>query len=971
MTVTRRSVLAVPGLAAAGSLLGSGRLGILHSAVAATAAKSPVSFDIFSLKINGKRVYHWSGEFHYWRIPSPDLWRDVLQKYKAGGFTAASIYFNWAYHSSAPGVYDFTGVRDITALLEIASEVGIHIVARPGPYINAETDSGGFPGWVDTQLGRARSAAPDYLAAALEWLTNVNAILSKYQIASGGPIILYQIENEYTQGDLVPAYMEALEAKARADGITVPLFHNDAYTADNWQPGTPGGTNIYAFDSYPQGFNASTPTVWNQVPDFAYVRNDGAQLNPIFIAEAQGGSFDPWGGPGYAACRALTDANFNRIFYKNNVASGATMQSFYMLFGGTSWGWLPEPSVYSSYDYGAAITEGRQLTSKYAENRKIGLFLNSVKDILQTAQLSDAKSTNTNIRVRHMANPSTLTQFFTILHSDSTSTKYDTVNFQLSLADQNYQSVPQVGSLIINGRDAKLLVAGYKMNSQSLMYSTSEIMTHFHAGQQDAALFYGRPGEPGETVMRYSAEPFVANLIGSVSSTYDASTGDLRLNYTHNGLIIVSILGGGVPLLLAIADDNAAATFWRFDVGTTPVLIQGPELVRTVAISGNTIEVTGDSSAATSIAVFTAPSVHKINWNGAPIASFVFPYGSVVGSIPGPKPVTLPMLTGWVSQYETPEAQPGFDDGAWAVAANTTTNNPTKPAAGEAVLYADDYGFHHGDVWYRARFTATGSESGVALSAISPYPGRVAVWINGQYAGDNLGNGNTQTFTFSFPAGSLIARGINVISALIEDFGHNEDFSSTDSHKQPRGLVGYALQGSSVALTWKVQGNQGGQTPIDTVRGPFNNGGLFGDRNGWYLPGYPTTGWSATSLPATNSKPGITWYRTTVALELPVGQDVSVGLQVADDKSRDYHLRIFVNGWHMGLYVNNVGPQTTFVVPNGILNTNGENTIAVACWSFGDGMGGLGELSLAVLGNVAGGVPVSLVDSPSYQTIFG
>src|SRR3954453_3033313 len=96
-----------------------------------------VTWDQFSLKIDGKRLYVWSGEFHYWRLPSPDLWRDVLEKMKAGGFNAVSIYFDWGYHSPKPGVYDFTGVRDAEKLLAIADEVGIYVIARPGPYINA------------------------------------------------------------------------------------------------------------------------------------------------------------------------------------------------------------------------------------------------------------------------------------------------------------------------------------------------------------------------------------------------------------------------------------------------------------------------------------------------------------------------------------------------------------------------------------------------------------------------------------------------------------------------------------------------------------------------------------------------------------------------------------------------------------------------------------------------------------------
>ena len=79
---------------------------------ARAAATHRVSFDRYSLMVDGRRLVLWSGEFHYWRLPSPDLWRDVLEKMKAAGFNAASIYFDWGYHSPAPGVYDFSGVRD-------------------------------------------------------------------------------------------------------------------------------------------------------------------------------------------------------------------------------------------------------------------------------------------------------------------------------------------------------------------------------------------------------------------------------------------------------------------------------------------------------------------------------------------------------------------------------------------------------------------------------------------------------------------------------------------------------------------------------------------------------------------------------------------------------------------------------------------------------------------------------------------
>ena len=111
----------------------------------------------------------------------------------------------------------------------------------------------------------------------------------------------------------------------------------------------------------------------------------------------------------------------------------------------------------------------------------------------------------------------------------------------------------------------------------------------------------------------------------------------------------------------------------------------------------------------------------------------------------------------------------------------------------------------------------------------------------------------------------------------------------------------------------------------------------------------------------------MSWYRTAVSLATPAGQDVSLALKITDDTTRDYRARIFINGWHMGIYINKVGPQTQFVIPNGILNPAGENTLAVAVLAGADGSGGLGAMSFVVLGNVRGGVTVPLVEGPSYD----
>src|SRR3954449_12458250 len=130
---------------------------LLAPAGRAQAATHTVTYDGYSFMVDGQRTYLWSGEFHQFRLPSPDLWLDIFQKMKAAGFNATSLYFDWGYHSPAPGKYDFTGVRDVDTLLDMAQQAGLYVIARPAPYINAEVDGGGLPGWLSTKPGNTRT----------------------------------------------------------------------------------------------------------------------------------------------------------------------------------------------------------------------------------------------------------------------------------------------------------------------------------------------------------------------------------------------------------------------------------------------------------------------------------------------------------------------------------------------------------------------------------------------------------------------------------------------------------------------------------------------------------------------------------------------------------------------------------------------------------------------------------------------
>jgi beta-galactosidase GanA len=949
-----------------------------------------IGFDHYSLTVDGRRTFVWSGEFHPFRLPSPGEWLDVLEKMKAEGYDAVSMYFDWNYHSPAPGRYDFTGVRNMDLALDMAARVGLYVIARPGPYINAEVSGGGFPGWLTTRAGRARTDAPDYLAAADQWLSAIDPILRRHQLTDGsGTVLLYQIENELA--NTAPAerdYLDHLTAKARADGITVPIFHNDKGRNGFWVPsgdpvpGTvPGPVDLYAFDGYPGGTctTSGTPGRPNSAPDWGMYGPGGARggasaspETPGFAAEYGGGWFDYWGSVGTYPCTAQREGpGYERVFYETNIANGLSLQNVYMTFGGTSWGWLPAPVVYTSYDYGAAIDEARQLRPKAGTMKELGYFLAGVQPVTHLDQGAAVTPSSPSVKVYHDVDRTTGTQLYVAMHSPSSATTDDAFTFAVD-TPAGPVTVPRQGTLRINGQDAKTLLADYDFDGQHLVYSTSELMTHLRQGDRDIALLHGRPGEDGETVLSYATAPTVRVLSGSATAAYDQASGRLRLNYVHSGLTEVRVTGGGRPALtLQLADDATADTFWRQDTAAGPVLDRGPELVRTADVHGGVLALTGDTGAPTDLEVWAPAGIHVVRWDDryVPVARTMS--GSLRAAVPGPAPVTLPELStlDWKYSGESPEADPSFDDTSWQAADRTTTNSTTPPPAGAPVLTADDYGFHTGDVWYRGRFSgATGT---VSVRYGGGAAGLAQVWLDGAYLGQHvLPTGvsspqTTGTATFTVPSASATG-GQHVLAVMVRDDGHNEDGGVNDAQQEGRGLISVTTDATAGPIAWRIQGGTG-----DPARGPLNNGGLYGERDGWYLPGFPDPGWQHATLPAAGAQPGTSWYRTTFRLNVPTVDDASLGITIGDPSTphgtANYRALLFVNGWNMGQYIANVGPQHTFVVPNGVLDPHGTNTIAIAVTSDGGPGNGLERVSLTNLGTVRGGVPVPLDDAPGWR----
>ena len=193
--------------------------------------------------------------------------------------------------------------------------------------------------------------------------------------------------------------------------------------------------------------------------------------------------------------------------------------------------------------------------------------------------------------------------------------------------------------------------------------------------------------------------------------------------------------------------------------------------------------------------------------------------------------------------------------------------------------------------------------------------------INGTYAGAYRAVGNTTSIELpsSIKAGDPV-----VLSVVVHNLGQNLDWSDNGLSRQSRGHNPPAcLQG---AVTWRVRAPSTEQTG-DTARTMYNNGDLYGERAGWYLPGMPDktdSGHDDDRRPS--GHPVVPLHLQPVGAHrsghhLPGRRQAFWERQGPGGVGADHsQATIFVNGWNTGVYVGDVGPQTRFVIPAGFIN---------------------------------------------------
>ncbi|KAK4161998.1 glycoside hydrolase superfamily [Cladorrhinum sp. PSN259] len=953
-----------------------------------------IQWDKHSLILDGQRIMIFGGEFHPFRLPVPTLWNDILEKIKAMGFSAVSFYVNWALLEGKPGEFHSEGIFSIGKFCDVAADVGIWLIARPGPYINAEVSGGGFPGWLQRIKGHLRTTDADYLAATDNYAANVASILSLYDITNGGPVILYQPENEYSISEEGfnfpdPKYMQYVEDQARNGGIKVPFMSNDAYPAGDNLPGSgDGAVDIYGHDSYPWGLDCSIPD-WPSdgiYDDLAFKHLNMSPNTPFTIPEFQGGSYDGWGGTGVEKCAELFNHEYVRVLYKNNYASAASILSTYMTYGGTNWGNLGTTNGYTSYDYGAAIAEDRTITrEKYSELKLEANFFKVSPGYLWATPDANYSiglySSNTDLAITRVASANT-GSFYIVRHSDYRSTSMSSYTINLTTSHGTFL-VPEDNTLTLGRRDSKIHVTDYPIGYHSLVYCTAEIFTWQRYENRTVAVVYGEVGEIHELAIG-SPDTGSATALGSPRVLIHKLAGKnmARVQWETTSYRQFARLGSLEVLLL---DRNSAYKFWTTKAensASSNLIINGGYLVRGAAIKDNltadgwettqgTLYLRADFNETTTIEIIGVPE----NVTSLAVNKVLTPYrlssdGNWLATIPyEPPTLSLPDLNmaDWKYVNSFPEIQPNYNDSAWINAYKITNNTYPYRQNTSVSLYGSDYGFHAGVLIFRGYFTATGQERGFNISARGGTATACSIWLDDFHMAGYSGDGGHDQVTAQFSFSALKPGSTHVFTVLVDNMGLEENLSvGSDSMKSPRGILYYEMTDSEEnvidnEIDWKLTGNLGGESYIDKGRGPLNEGGFFAERMGYHLPGAPVGQFEdvGPSPFVTGLEwPGVAFWTTEVVLNIPSDKwDVPLAFQFSGTQpaeGKEYRVLLFVNGFQFGRYIPHIGPQSLFPVPEGILDYNGNNTISLLLWATGTGGRIDGGLKLIV----SSGVPI-------------
>jgi beta-galactosidase len=729
------------------------------------AAKKFITFDKDNFIIHGLRVFLTSGSIHYTRVPR-ELWRDRLVRAKMAGFNTIMTYVSWNAHEPEEGQFDFSGNKDLSAFLDVCKEVRLCVIVRLGPYSCAEWDLGGFPAWLAIGKGvRLRTDDPEYLKYVDRWFEKLLPIVAGHQIHKGGRVIMVQLENEYKGGwgTDEDAYLAHLRKKALEMGIEVPMYYSGLHHSHDPAGGEPiartGNSPWFSTEFWPGWYDR-----FGELPEEDIQKYERATWKVI-----------AFGGAGY---------------------------NYYMLHGGTNWGYTSNDEISTSYDFSAPIGESGVLRKSYFRFKKLAIFAATFGHITSHGEFDEEGFKVNSGELKHYLRSTPRGKILFLGNPDD---KPITTRIEV----EGHPAIPMVKPLTVLPREMHPLILDMTLTgSVTLFHCASKVLAMRRMGKRIFILLYGREGEPGEIVFKLRGS--LRLISGITSYIIDARGQTLIVSFDFPGAWQKNDFAfecGATTIQVVALNDRLAERAWFDPFTAGSAIAVGPYYVREFAQEENSVSITaefrGDEEACY---IYTAQPMLPHPEKSTKLFSFEFDKANVclTGKPTAlPDPPAIPELTDWRSASAALEADPKFDDSGW-LSSDDPRDMGAMPGAHKSF-----YG------WYRCSFDSPASGEG---KIEFPFAGdTIYVFVNGKLVGKADGKGPQSV---SIP----VQGGKNLLAVLARHSGRDKlyNFSGVAGLKVATGIHG------PVKLTVGSESN--------VLKGWRYRAGLIGEEEGWYAP---------------------------------------------------------------------------------------------------------------------------------------
>ena len=408
---------------------------------------------------------------------------------EADGFNIVDTYIPWFVHEPEENKFQFD---DLQEFLDLARKHHLYVVARPGPYINSESDQGGFPRWLSGKGVNFRSDGEASRRWTKHWYDAVMPLLARNQISRGGPVIMVQLENEYGHPQYIgedekKRYTRFLIETASAYGFTIPFMGNDMqFAQDRKDPVLAKlyGTVDAYFDTY---------------KDLVQMLEKQRQLNLD----------TPLGSAEYNLAEPAATV-------RTMLGLGTDYLDMYLFRGGSQFALAAKGYESASYEVSAPIAEGGCLLPAYNAVKATAMLLRHYGGLMARSEPAPQPATVDDPEV-WIAQRNHQHQGFLFVRSDVRGVSERTLALKsLSAQKITYHDpasgelrvIPQSTTMLLRGEQSRLMVLNLPVADEAeVVYSTADLLGRYASSGRTWLVFYGDPGAQGEVALSLRKKP--------------------------------------------------------------------------------------------------------------------------------------------------------------------------------------------------------------------------------------------------------------------------------------------------------------------------------------------------------------------------------------------------------------------------------------------------------------------------------